>query len=64
MQAFIGATLLASKDAQPKRKPFAQENHAKFTRACTARGSLLGQLFKDRPSSESPGSFTIGFSIR
>jgi hypothetical protein len=22
MQAFIGATLLASKDAQPKRKPF------------------------------------------
>jgi hypothetical protein len=28
-----------------KEHGWAQENHAEFTRACVARGSLLGQLF-------------------
>jgi len=30
-----------------KEHGWAQENHAKFTRARAARGSLLGHLFKD-----------------
>jgi hypothetical protein len=31
-----------------KEHGWAQESHAKFTRACAARGSLLGQLFKGK----------------